>query len=144
LIPYLILVVGIFKKDVPFIIINFITSTLLTQIPKQLIWSNINRPIASGIDLSKIHIVKGVDVHSFNSFPSGHTATAFTLFLITVYLFPNKKVLLSFGLYAILCGYSRIYLGQHFPLDIAGGIIAALLSVALSILIRKNLFKKPF
>ena len=144
LIPYLILVVGIFKKDVPFIIINFISSTLLTQIPKQLIWSNINRPIASGIDLSKIHIVKGVDVHSFNSFPSGHTATAFTLFLITVYLFPNKKVLLSFGLYAILCGYSRIYLGQHFPLDIAGGIIAALLSVALSILIRKNLFKKPF
>ena len=144
LIPYLILVVGIFKKDVPFIIINFITSTLLTQIPKQLIWSNINRPIASGIDLSKIHIVKGVDVHSFNSFPSGHTATAFTLFLITVYLFPNKKVLLSFGLYAILCGYSRIYLGQHFPLDIAGGIIAALLSVALSILIRKNLFKKSF
>lgn len=144
LIPYLILVVGIFKKDVPFIIINFITSTLLTQIPKQLIWSNINRPIASGIDLSKIHIVKGVDVHSSNSFPSGHTAIAFTLFLITVYLFPNKKVLLSFGLYAILCGYSRIYLGQHFPLDIAGGIIAALLSVALSILIRKNLFKKPF
>ena len=144
LIPYLILVVGIFKKDVPFIIINFITSTLLTQIPKQLIWSNINRPIASGIDLSKIHIVKGVDVHSFNSFPSGHTATAFTLFLITAYLFPNKKVLLGAGLYAILCGYSRIYLGQHFPLDIAGGIIAALLSVALSILIRKNLFKKPF
>ena len=144
LIPYLIIIVGVYKKDLLFIVINFISSTLLTQIPKQLIWSNINRPIASGIDLSKIHIVKGVDVHSFNSFPSGHTATAFTLFLITVYLFPNKKVLLSFGLYAILCGYSRIYLGQHFPLDIAGGIIAALLSVALSIQIRKKLFKKPF
>jgi membrane-associated phospholipid phosphatase len=144
LIPYLILVVGIFKKDVPFIIINFITSTLLTQIPKQLIWPSVNRPIASGIDLSKIHVVTGVDVHSFNSFPSGHTATAFSLFLITVYLFPNKKVLLAGGLYAIICGYSRIYLGQHFPLDIAGGIIAALLSVALSIQIRKKLFKKPF
>lgn len=144
LIPYLILVVGIFKKDVLFIIINFIISTLLTQIPKQLIWPSINRPIASGIDLSKIHVVKGVDVHSFNSFPSGHTATAFSLFLITVYLFPNKKVILAGGLYAIISGYSRIYLGQHFPLDIAGGIIAALLSVALSIQIRKKLFKKPF
>ena len=82
-----------------------------------------------------------MDVHSFNSFPSGHTATAFSLFLITVYLFPNKKVILAGGLYAIICGYSRIYLGQHFPLDIAGGIIAALLSVALSIQIRKKLFK---
>ena len=47
-------------------------------------------------------------------------------------------------MYALICGYSRIYLGQHFPLDIAGGIIAALLSVALSIQIRKKLFKKPF
>ena len=58
--------------------------------------------------------------------------------------FPNKKVLLAGFLYALICGYSRIYLGQHFPLDIAGGIIAALLSVALSIQIRKKLFKKPF
>ena len=48
------------------------------------------------------------------------------------------------AIYALICGYSRIYLGQHFPLDIAGGIIAALLGVALSIQIRKKLFKKPF
>ena len=144
LIPYLIIIVGVYKKDLLFLVINFIFSTLLTQIPKQLIWPNINRPIASGIDLSKIHTVAGVEVHSFNSFPSGHTATAFTLFLVSVYFFPNKKVLLGAGLYAIICSYSRIYLGQHFPLDIAGGIIAALLSVAISILIRKKLFKKPF
>ena len=144
LIPYLIIIVGVYKKDLQFLVINFIFSTLLTQITKQLIWPNINRPIASGIDLSKIHTVAGVEVHSFNSFPSGHTATAFTLFLVSVYFFPNKKVLLGAGLYAIICSYSRIYLGQHFPLDIAGGIIAALLSVAISILIRKKLFKKPF
>ncbi|MDP4620478.1 MAG: phosphatase PAP2 family protein [Sediminibacterium sp.] len=144
LIPYLILVVGIFKKDALFIIINSIISTLLTQIPKQLIWPHANRPLASGIDLSKIHTVAGVEVHSFNSFPSGHTAIAFTLFLVTIYIFPNKKVLLVGFMYALICGYSRIYLGQHFPLDIAGGIIAALLSVALSIQIRKKVFKKPF
>ena len=48
LIPYLILVVGIFKKDALFIIINSIISTLLTQIPKQLIWPHANRPLASG------------------------------------------------------------------------------------------------
>lgn len=143
-IPYLILVVGIFKKDGLFIIICTIISTLFTQIPKQIIWPHANRPLASGIDLSKIHTVAGVEVYSYNSFPSGHTATAFTLFLITVYLFPNKKVLLAGGLYALICGYSRIYLGQHFPLDIAGGIIAAVLSVALSIIIRKNLFKTSF
>lgn len=143
-IPYLQLIVLLFKKDAAFIIINFLSSTILTQVPKNVFWPNVNRPIASGVPISQIHTVPGIEVHTYNSFPSGHTATAFTLFLITVYLFPNKKVLFIGGLYALICGYSRIYLGQHFPLDIAGGIIAALLSVALSIQIRKKLFKKPF
>lgn len=143
-IPYLLVIVLLLKKDAPFILINFLGSTIFTQVPKNVFWPNVNRPIASDIPISKIHTVPGVEVHTYNSFPSGHTATAFTLFLITVYLFPNKKVLLGGGLYALICGYSRIYLGQHFPLDIAGGIIAALLSVALSIVIRKNLFKTPF
>jgi membrane-associated phospholipid phosphatase len=143
-IPYLALIVLHFKKDTAFIFINFLSSTILTQVPKNLIWPNVNRPIASDIPISKIHTVPGVEVHTYNSFPSGHTATAFTLFLITVYLFPNKNVLVLGGIYAIVCAYSRIYLGQHFPLDIAGGIIAALLSVTLSIYFRKKLFKKPF
>ena len=127
-----------------FILINFLSSTILTQVPKNVFWPNVNRPIASGIPTSQIHTVPGVEVHTYNSFPSGHTATAFTLFLITVYFFPNRKVLMAGAIYALICGYSRIYLGQHFPLDIAGGIIAALLGVALSIQIRKKLFKKPF
>ena len=143
-IPYLLILVFLLKKDPAFILINFVNSTILTQVPKNVFWPNVNRPIASGIPISQIHTVPGIEVHTYNSFPSGHTATAFSLFLITVYLFPNKKVLLTGVLYALICGYSRIYLGQHFPLDIAGGIIAALLSVALSIQIRKKLFKKPF
>ena len=143
-IPYLLILVFLLKKDPAFILINFVNSTILTQVPKNVFWPNVNRPIASGIPISKIHTVPGIEVHTYNSFPSGHTATAFSLFLITVYFFPNKKVLLTGVLYALICGYSRIYLGQHFPLDIAGGIIAALLSFALSIQIRKKLFKKPF
>lgn len=143
-IPYLLVLTLLLKKDAAFILINFLSSTLLTQVPKNVIWPNVNRPIASDIPVFKIHTVPGVEVHTYNSFPSGHTATAFTLFLITVFLFPNKKVLIIGGAYALICGYSRIYLGQHFPLDIAGGIIAALLSVTLSIVIRKKLFKKPF
>lgn len=142
-ISYLFILVLLFKKDAAFIVINFISSTILTQVPKNLIWPNVNRPIASDIPISKIHMVPGVEVHTYNSFPSGHTTTAFTLFLLTVYLFPNKKVVIVGGIYALICGYSRIYLGQHFPIDIAGGIIAAMLSVALSILIQKKFLKKP-
>ena len=94
--------------------------------------------MASGIPVDQIHTVKGVEMHLWNSFPSGHTATAFTLFLLTTYLFPKKTVLAIGALYAIACGYSRVYLGQHFPLDVAGGITVAIITILLSIYIRKN------
>jgi len=89
-IPYFILIFGWFKKDALLILLNFLISTLLTQIPKNFIWDKVSRPMASGIPPNQIHIVKGVEMHLWNSFPSGHTATAFTLFLLTVYLFPKE------------------------------------------------------
>jgi membrane-associated phospholipid phosphatase len=88
--------------------------------------------------------VAGVEIHSLNSFPSGHTATSFTLFLLTSYLFPNKYVFVIFLLYALACSYSRVYLAQHFPLDLAGGILVALLTIPISIFIRKKINKKAF
>ncbi len=137
-IPYFMILFGWFKKDAIFILLNFLISTILTQIPKNFIWNQVARPMASGIPHEQIHTVKGVEMHLWNSFPSGHTATAFTLFLVTVYFFPKKPILVFGALYAMACGYSRVYLGQHFPLDVAGGIIVALLTILISIYIRKN------
>lgn len=141
-VPYLAVVVGWFKKDAKFIVINFLLSTLLTQIPKHIFWDNISRPIASGIQLNDIHTVPGVIMHAWNSFPSGHTATAFTLFLLTIYLFPTKWVLAIGTLYGIICAYSRVYLGQHFPIDLGGGILVAVISVQLSIIINQKISKQ--
>ena len=138
-IPYLLLMFGWFKKDALFILINFVLSTILTQVPKMLIWDNITRPMASGMDVNKIHHVDGIEMHLWNSFPSGHTATAFTLYFVTVCLFPKKWIVAIGFIYALACAYSRVYLGQHFPLDLGGGILVALMSVLLSIYIRKNI-----
>ena len=143
-IPYFIVLVGLYKKDKAFILMNFLISTLLTQFAKNFIFTTAMRPMASGLDATQIHTVPGVEIHTFNSFPSGHTATAFTLFLLTTYLFPNKYVLSIGIVYAIVCGYSRVYLAQHFPLDLAGGIFVALLTLPISIFIREKLNKKPF
>jgi membrane-associated phospholipid phosphatase len=143
-IPYFIVLVGLYKKDTAFILMNFLVSTLLTQFAKNYIFNTAMRPMASGLDATQIHTVPGVEIHTFNSFPSGHTATAFTLFILTTYLFPNKYALTIGIVYAIVCGYSRIYLAQHFPLDLAGGIFVALLTLPISIFIREKLNKKPF
>lgn len=141
-IPYFMVLFGWFKKDAKFILINFLLSTLITQIPKNFIWDTVSRPIASGIALNEIHTVPGVIMHSWNSFPSGHTATAFTIFLLTTYLFPNKLVLLIGFIFAIICSYSRVYLGQHFPMDLGGGMFVAVLSLQLSILICQRISRK--
>ena len=143
-IPYFIVLVGLYKKDKAFILMNFLISTLLIQFAKNFIFTTAMRPMASGLDATQIHTVPGVEIHTFNSFPSGHTATAFTLFLLTTYLFPNKYALSIGIVYAIVCGYSRVYLAQHFPLDLAGGIFVALLTLPISIFIREKLNKKPF
>ena len=141
-IPYILVVVVLFKKDIKLIILNFLLSTLITQIPKNFIWDHISRPIASGIPLNDIHTVPGVAMHAWNSFPSGHTATAFTLFLLTVYLFPRKWVFVIGALYALVCAYSRVYLGQHFPMDLGGGMLVGVLSMQLSMLIHQKITNK--
>jgi membrane-associated phospholipid phosphatase len=140
-IPYFIIFYGRYKKDAVLILLNFLISTLLTQIPKIFIWDTVSRPMASGIPHDQIHTVDGVVMHMWNSFPSGHTATAFTFFLLTVYFSPKKFVLILGALFAIGCGYSRIYLAQHFPLDVAGGMIVAIITVLISLYLRNKINK---
>ncbi len=70
-----------------------------------------------------IHFVPGVDVHSVHSFPSGHTATAFCLALFLALLLNNRTHSMLLLAAAILVGYSRIYLAQHFLIDVAAGAI---------------------
>lgn len=80
--------------------------------------------------LLNIHFVKGVDQLSMNSFPSGHTVTAFSTAVLLTYWCKNKLWGLAFLLGAILVGYSRMYLSQHFFEDvIAGSVLGVMLSV---------------
>ncbi|MCM3569483.1 undecaprenyl-diphosphatase [Neobacillus mesonae] len=59
------------------------------------------------------------------SFPSDHTTGVFSLAL-AVFFFHRK---LGFGLllFAILTGFLRIYVGHHYPFDVLGSIIAAII-----------------
>lgn len=62
-----------------------------------------------------------------NSFPSGHTATAF-LFAVTIFLVSKcNKVKLGLIAVAALVGASRIMVGAHWPADVVmGAIVGAL------------------
>ncbi|MFQ5354188.1 MAG: phosphatase PAP2 family protein [Thermodesulfobacteriota bacterium] len=60
----------------------------------------------------------------FNSFPSGHTATAFAMAAVLSRRYPGLAVPLY--LTAVLIGLGRIVLGSHYPSDIAGGAVLGL------------------
>jgi membrane-associated phospholipid phosphatase len=121
------------KHLLPVILCSFLLTTVFTQFSKQFIYSHEIRPSETVKPLSAIHFVQGVEVFSFNSFPSGHTATAFTFaFLIALLVRRRDIMLLSIAL-ALVVGYTRVYLAQHFPLDVGAGIIVAVLSVSISI-----------
>lgn len=63
-----------------------------------------------------------------SSFPSGHATATFGAAVAVSRMWP-KTAPLWWGL-AALIGYSRIYLGHHYPLDVAGG---ALIGAALAL-----------
>lgn len=71
------------------------------------------------------------------SFPSGHTYSAFaTAFSVLFYDKKNGIILLSF---AILMGFTRLYLFVHYPTDVLGGVA---LGYICAIVAKKILEKK--
>jgi undecaprenyl-diphosphatase len=64
------------------------------------------------------------------SFPSGHAMGSMTLALVVILLaWPTRwrwPVTLLAATFVVLVGYSRVYLGVHFPSDILAGWMAAI------------------
>jgi membrane-associated phospholipid phosphatase len=82
--------------------------------------------------LSRIHLVKGVDMLKLHSFPSGHTVSAFTTALLVTYWCRNKTWGLPLLLLAMMVGYSRMYLSEHFFEDVtAGSTIGVIVTICL-------------
>jgi len=91
------------------------------------------RPLlAYGLD--RVHTVPWLDNAFYNSFPSGHTMGAFGAFMLLTFYLPAGKKGWSFlfFLLALGCGYSRVYLGQHFVKDVyAGSMLGVLIAFVL-------------
>jgi undecaprenyl-diphosphatase len=71
-----------------------------------------------------------LEVPTTSSFPSGHTSSSFACAWVLSRLAPRLTVPL-FAL-AALIGFSRIYVGVHYPLDVlAGAVLGILVAIAL-------------
>ncbi|PZP51369.1 MAG: hypothetical protein DI598_03420 [Pseudopedobacter saltans] len=94
---------------------------------------------------SHMYFVPGVDVlANYYSFPSGHTVCAFTGAVVATYVCEKKQWGIVFLLLAILVGYSRMYMSEHFFEDVfAGSVVGTLLTIIwLRISIRFHFIEK--
>lgn len=99
-----------FSLLINFIITNLILKNVVARI----------RPyeVLQGLDL----LVK--NAHDY-SFPSGHTSSVFAVSGI-IFLTCPKKVGIPALLFGVLMGYSRLYVGIHYPSDVLAGAVVGL------------------
>ena len=71
-----------------------------------------------------------------NSFPSGHTSTSFACATVLSFFVPRAAP--AFYLLALAIGYSRIYVGVHWPLDVLGGAVIGLVTALLLLAVARR------
>jgi membrane-associated phospholipid phosphatase len=85
-----------------------------------------------------LNFIDGVTLSGSSSFPSGHTATAFAIATVLVLMTKNKNGQMLILMAATLVGYSRIYLAQHFLLDVIVGALLGSISGVLAFYLTQN------
>ncbi|MHB1920787.1 MAG: phosphatase PAP2 family protein [Chitinophagaceae bacterium] len=117
----------VFKKYRLFFLglLSLLVPFLVTALIKN--WVDAPRPALYFHGKQRFHTVANIPIHQYLSFPSGHTTDAFSLFCFLSLVIPQKRWGIFFFIFSWMVAYSRMYLGQHFFLDVfAGSIIGTL------------------
>lgn len=103
---------------------SFLISGIDSQILKRLIFDGMARPVRyfelHDIDY-QLYLVPGIRQLSMHSFPSGHTAAAFSVFLAIALLSRSRVIQVLCFVLAFGVALSRVYLSQHFLMDVVAG-----------------------
>jgi len=122
-----------------FLACAYMGSGLVTQILKRVFFEDMSRPSKYLSGEAQLHLVDGVDLLSGRSFPSGHATSAFALFLCFALISKNRAFKLACFVLACLTAFSRVYLSQHFIMDIyAGSLIGTLSAIGFYYLFYKS------
>ncbi|MFQ5881945.1 MAG: phosphatase PAP2 family protein [Candidatus Methylomirabilales bacterium] len=100
------------------------------------LWVERPRPCQA---LETVRVLVGCSGRSF-SFPSSHAANvaAQALFFADAY----RPMALPLFLLAAVVGYSRVYVGVHYPADVAGGALFGLVCAGFFIWIKRELERR--
>lgn len=120
-----------------------LVSTAIASITTQLLKRLFEAPRPSKVfEDAELYIVNGMNLHKHFSFPSGHSTTAFAFFFCLSILKPKYSLL--FVLLAVLSGFSRVYLSQHFLEDVIGGSLVGISGALLGLLLNRFFQREKF
>ena len=125
-------------------LLSFLVAAVTTNLIKYGLYDEVVRPwfVFKWIVHSQLNVVEVDDLHIHNSFPSGHATQAFAIFLCLAFYAKSNVNKLLFMALALLTAFSRVYLSQHWLVDITiGSVIGSIVAFLFYwFLISKNKF----
>ena len=125
----LVLLFVVLKNNSPRGAILTVLTVALTIVATDQMSSHFIKPLVARLrpcnDPTIMHLIDTVNGYRSGgySFTSSHACNSFGIFAIVSLIIRNRVLSLSLLLWASINGYSRIYLGVHFPGDILCGAI---------------------
>lgn len=125
----LLLIVVSLRHALAFLIITLLITVIVT-ILKRAVFPELVRPVEYFRAMETVRLVDGYDPPGLYTFPSGHSATAYSISLYLSFLISHRWVKLLLFVLAFQISFSRIYLSAHFPVDaVAGSLIAIVVTI---------------
>lgn len=132
-------------KILYFFVLSFLLESLVIIVAKNLFFSHVPRPYlffeAQGV-LEQINFVEGIKVNKRRAFPSGHTAYSFCMAAFFAFKLNKKYISIFLAILAAFVGMSRMYLVQHFFVDVFAGALIGVGATSIAYFLVFNTEKK--
>ncbi len=115
-----------------YILFSYLGAAIISSLLKYVVYPDVFRPHSTfGYFLHEdLKLVEGVEMSALRSFPSGHALSAFALFFCLLFTTKSQVLKMVFFLLACIASFSRVYISQHWLIDIyVGSIIGAVFAI---------------
>ena len=121
----------------------FIATAAVVQFLKHIVFPGELRPSLYFEGKYDLRFLEGIIQLETESFPSGHTAAAFSIATLLALLLNKKHWHWALAVCALSAGYARLYLSQHFSTDVYTGMIIGVVVTTFIFYFYPKKFDKP-
>ncbi|HBL78122.1 MAG: hypothetical protein A2W90_13630 [Bacteroidetes bacterium GWF2_42_66] len=119
-------------------LLNLLLIGIFTNILKELFKGTFTRPLHYFLYDDFTRFIYITDINYFSTFPSGHSMTIFGMLAFFAFLINRRTVSAILFVLAVLIGFSRIYLLQHFFVDVYVGAFFGICSLLTTLWVTEN------